>query len=817
MFYNYLIVALRNLRNQPGLTAIKVLSLSLGMVCSILVLMHVQYANSYDKHFENWQNIYRVVASFTTDQRIDGNLIPEGMFPPLLNDYAQIEKGAKISPNNGLFARGDISSANDFTWVDPELLDIFSFQFIQGDRATALTEPNTVVLSQRAAFKYFGAQDPLGQVLTLDNGRDLRVTGVIRDLPSNTHADMNMEIMIGSDTGRQIFGETFMNGPAWMGFNNTRAYVVIPDPRSVDSIRSDFAAFITRNAPEAQLRFAQQYDLAFDLEPLSDIYLSPRTGFSAADNTKVIVLTGLVVFAALILLSSVINFANLSLSQMQQRGKELGVRKTLGATRMSLLSQFMVESLLLTLVALIVALPVIYLAVGPYTALTSTQFSFGSMFGSSQVLIIIMFVLLTGILSGLVPALKMSKFSPTASLSGKRDGGRSSRLLRAGLTLVQFSFAVILVLLAMAITAQVRHLNEVDIGFNRSHLLILETRYDPRNPEQFNYDALVNDLRQHPGIVTVARTDSPPPSNGGYNPWRHISWAEDDIRTVSHLGVDEHYIEAMQLQLLAGRNFSREFISDYMPTGRPDPEQTYGVMITPAAVRNFGFSSNEEAVDQVLTAFGIRFRIIGVVNEFRLSGGMEDVLRSTSILRTGLAPMPTLLIRIDPAQRESALQHIDSVWVTHRPDVPINREFYEQTFNQLIYEETNGINRAAQFAAIITIVIAALGLYALAFYSTQRRTKEIGVRKVLGASVSSITSLLSVDFVKPVIVACVVASAVGYIVTNFYFSQFSAQASLSPLVYLLIIVGTVLLALATVASQCVRAASADPVKSLRSE
>src|SRR5690606_19973927 len=185
---------------------------------------------------------------------------------------------------------------------------------------------------------------------------------------------------------------------------------------------------------------------------------------------------------------------------------------------------------------------------------------------------------------------------------------------------------------------------------------------------------------------------------------------------------------------------SREFISDYMPVGQPDPELTYGVIITPAAVRNFGFSSNEAALNEVLAIGNLRFRVIGVVNEFRLSGGMEDVLRSTSLLRTGLYPMRTLLVRVDPAQRESALQHIDSVWATHRPDIPINREFYEQTFNQLIYEETNGINRAAQFAALVTIVIAALGLYALAFYSTQRRTKEIGVRKVLGASVSSIVS-----------------------------------------------------------------------------
>ncbi|MDO9477671.1 MAG: FtsX-like permease family protein, partial [Pseudohongiella sp.] len=271
-------------------------------------------------------------------------------------------------------------------------------------------------------------------------------------------------------------------------------------------------------------------------------------------------------------------------------------------------------------------------------------------------------------------------------------------------------------------------------------------------------------------------------------------------------------------QLLAGRNFSPEFPADFMPNGQLDMEQTYGALITSAAVRRFGMGSNEEAIGQILiVGTTLKYRIVGVVKDFRLSGGLEDTLRSTSVLRATLQPMGTLLVRIDPAQRDSALQHIDSVWATHRPDTPIDREFYEQSFNQQIYEETNGINRAAQFAALITMVIAALGLYALAYYSTERRTKEIGVRKVLGATAQSIVQLLSLDFIKPVIVACVIASVLAYFVTSFYFNQFSAQASLSPLIYLLVIVGMILLSLLTVAAQCIKTAKSDPVKSLRSE
>lgn len=814
---NYLIVALRNLRKQPGFTAIKVLSLSLGLICSILVLMHVQYTNSYDKHFDNHENIYRVVTSLTSTSgdRIDASLIAEGIFNPLIQDYGQIETAAKINNASGLFANGDFSATNEYWWVSPEFLQIFSFDFVQGNSETALTEPNTIVLTQSTAAKYFGRQDPMGKVLTFDHTADLRVTGIIRDLPPNTHLDI--QAMIGSPTGQQLIGETFMNSPAWAGFGGTMAYVVIPDPASVEAISADLANFVDRNVPDAQRDFVERIDITLDLEPLADLQLSPRQGFAVADYSRTLVLGGLVTFAVLILLSSCINFANLSLAQMQQRGKETGVRKTLGATRTDLLTQFLVESMLLTMLALVVALPVIYLAIGPYTALTDTAFNFSNMFGSSQAVVIVLFVLLTGFLSGLVPAIRMSRFAPTAAISGKRDGGKSSRLVRSGLTVIQFTFAVVLVILAIGISLQVRYLNEIDVGFNRSNLVVLDTMYNPRNPDQFNYNALVDELRQHPGIVTIGKAQSAPPYNGGFNPWRHSSQPIEEAQAVSHLGVDENYVDAMQLQLLAGRNFSQEFQADFMPDGQPDMEQTYGILITPAAVTRFALGSVEEAIDEVLTISTLNFRVVGVVNDFRLSGGMEDTMRSTAILRATRQPMNALLIRIDPLQRASALNHIDTVWARHRPDAPINREFYEQTFSQQVYEETNGINRAAQFAAFITIVIAALGLYALAYYSTERRTKEIGVRKVLGASARSIVELLSLDFIKPVLLACVLASVLAYLATDYYFAQFSAQASLSPLVYIGVIAGIIVLSLLTVAAQCIKTARSDPVASLRSE
>ncbi|MDP2284764.1 MAG: ABC transporter permease, partial [Pseudohongiella sp.] len=791
--------------------------LSLGLVCSILVLMHMQYTRSYDRHFENWPNIYRLVTSLTSTagQRIDASIIAEGVYNPLRQDYGQIQLGAKISPGTGLFLYNDLAAMNDYHWVDPDFLKIFSFDFIQGNPDDALTEPNTIVLTQSTAAKFFGQQDPMGKTLTFDHLVDLRVTGVVRDLPANTHLDI--EAMIGSPTGRQIAGESFMNRPVWAGFSGTMAYLVIPDPASVSAMQADFANFIARNVPDAQRSFVQRMDISLGLEPLADIYLSPRQGYAPADYSRRLMLGGLFVFAALILISSCINFSNLSLAQMQQRNKETGVRKTLGATRTDLLTQFLMESMLLTSLALLIALPVIFLAIGPYNALTGSAFSFSSAFATSQVFILILFVLVTGFLSGLIPALRISQFSPAAAIGSKRDGGKSGRLMRSALTVVQFTFAVVLVILAIGISLQVRHLNQIDIGFNRSNLVVLDTLYSPLNPDQFNYDALVNELRQHPAILTVGKSQQSPPFNGGFNPWRRVNQQADEAQAVSHLVVDEYYVDAMQIQLLAGRNFSRDFPSDFMPVGQADPNHTYAALVTPSAIAKFGLGTVDDAIDEVLILNSLQFRIIGVINDFRLSGGLEDNLRSTAILRATNLPMQALLIRIDPMQLDSALQHIDSVWATHRPDAPINREFYEQTFNQQIYEETNGINRAAQFAALITILIAALGLFALAYYSTERRTKEIGVRKVLGASANSIVRLLSLDFIKPVIIACVIASVLAYFVTTFYFGQFTASASLPPMVYLLVIASMILISLLTVAAQCIKTAKSDPVRSLRSE
>lgn len=828
MFANYLFIALQGLKKQPAFSVIKILSLAIGLACSILVIMHVQYSYSFDRHLPEWERTYRLVTSLTTNQRLDTVMASDAYAPQMRLDYPQIELLGNIRPDGGRFTTGGESAANSYHWAEPDIIDIFGLDFIAGDPDAALNEPNSIVLSESTAEKYFAGESALGRTLTHDNPTvDLQVTGVYRDMPENTHLDL--EMLVSVETGRQLFGENFMGGNGWIGFGGTMTYLRLPSQAEGEAIDRDLASFVERNLPDQQRNFAELSELTLSLQPLGDIYLSPRQGFGQGNNTRAQVLFGLTLFALLILVTSCINFANLSLAQVLQRSKEIGVRKTLGAKRINIVMQFLFESLLLTLIALAIAMPLVWLALPVYTNLTSTDFTFASALADGQVLWLVLFVVATGVISGLIPALVLSRFQAANIIHGVQLRGRFGRILRPSVTVLQFALSTSLIILAVAITLQIRHLNTMDLGFNKDNLVILDSTYSTLQADSFDFTAMVNELEQHPGIVSVAKSNVMPPGTGPLNPWRLPSFGPDEFRTVNHYIVDTEFLDTMQFELLAGRNFSEDFATDFMNQA-PDAEVptaaeagVRGVVITRYGVSNFGFDSPEAALNEILLfgqgpeGEGYQYRVIGVVEDFRLSGGLEDTLRSVSVMRATLDPLRVVLIRTDPARQAEALEHIDTVWARHRPDTPIERTIYNQTFNNLVYEQTNGISKAAIFASTITIIISAFGLYALAFYSGQRRTKEVGVRKVLGATSRRIIGLLTWDFVKPVLVACVMAWGIGYYGILVYFEQFSSRAMISPLVYIGVMLGTVIVAVITVASQCFRSANADPVESLRYE
>lgn len=832
MFSNYLFIALQGLKKQPGFSAIKILSMAIGLGCSILVILHVQYATSFDKHFPNWERTYRLVSSVTSDQQFDLPLAADPYAAQMRLDYPQIEYIANISGGRSLFSNGGDAASNTFFWAEPDIINILSLDFISGDPSSALTQPNTVVLNETTAQKYFPNQNALGQTLTMDSqDTDLRVTGIINDLPENTHLDFQM--LISAETGRQIFDDDFMASGAWVSFNGTMTYLTLPTQADNESINADLANFVDRNISDEERIFAESANLTLSLEALGDIYLGPRQGMVNGEGGRVQLLAGLSLFAALILITSCINFANLSLSQVLQRSKEIGVRKTLGASRSDIIVQFLFESLVLTFLALLVATPLIYLATPVYTNLTNTGFTFASIFQTDLVFILILFTVLTGILSGLFPALALSRFQAASIIQGISFKGSINRFIRPSATVLQFALSTSLIIFAIAISLQIRHLNTMDNGFNKDNLIILDSTFTSQTEGDFDYTAMTNELQQHPGIVSVTKSTATPPEIGSINAFILPGFAPGEFVTARRYFVDFNFVDTMQIEMLAGRNFSEDFPADFITLDsffNPNSEEeqdlseetSSGIIITRFGASEFGFESPEDAIGKIVMeprgpGDNVELRVIGVIEDFKLTGGLENPLDSVRVLSSSLDPMRTLLIRVDPNQITSTLEYIDEVWSRHRPDIPVNRTFYDQVFSDIVNDQTNGISTASVFASIITVLISAFGLYALAFYASEKRTKEIGIRKVLGATSNSIINLLTWDFLKPVLISCVIAWGVGFYTISRYFEQFSSEVDISIFLYAAVTFGTLLIAGLTVAFQCYKAAISDPVQSLRYE
>lgn len=822
MFYNYFLIALQNLRKQPVFSSIKILSLTIGLTSSVLVFMHVNYIQSSNKHIDNWENTYRLVTHLKvreTNTPYRTQATAEPYVPQLRLDYPeQIDRIAKIRNGSAIFSRADEAAQNAYTFADPDAIYIFDLDLISGDPESAITDPNTMIISETVAEKYFPEEDPMGEILTFENQADIRITGVFRDLPENT--TQPLEILVSIPTGRQIFGENFMFNNAWIGFGGSQAYLTINDPESAQQFNDDLPNFITRNLPENMVAFGDEVGLGLSLQRIDDIYLNPLNNFGAPENsTTKNVLYGLIVFSLLILASSCINYMNLSLAQITQRTKEIGVRKTLGAKRSHIIWQFLIESLILTVLALLIAIPLVAVLIPVYTNLTSSGFGFSDIFRTGFIALLIALVLVTGMLAGIVPAFSLSQLQAVSVIKGVNSLSRVGKLAKSAVAAAQFTISATLILLAIAVYLQTEHMRNADPAFNRSNLIVLDSRFSQTDPEAFNYNALKNDLQQHPGVVAVGTSSFRPPNQAGITPWRLPSFPPGETITVARAGIGPNFIDTYEFEFLAGRGFSEEFSTDFMPPAgeQPDPEQTYGIVITDLLVERFGIESPQAALDQIFETGNLKFRVIGVVRQFLFQGGMETGETTLGIMLGSLDPMRFIHVRLDPNMTDEALEHIDAMWNRHRPDVPINRTFFDQTFNTLLEARTGGLSMAALLASIITIVIAAFGLYALASYSSIRRTKEVGVRKVLGASANSIVSLLAWDFVKPVILACVISWPVAYFFITDFYAQFSSQAEFSVFNYGIVTLSIVFMSVLTVAIQCFRTANSDPVQSLRYE
>lgn len=781
MYFGYIVVAIRFIEKNLFVSLVKVFSLALGLACSILVIAHVQYVNSYDKHFDNWQNIYRVVTSLTSAERLHMPLTADPYGDHLRESYQEVENVAKIRPDNAVFSVDGQAEKNSFLWVDDGFLDIFALDFIAGDRATALWEVNSVIISEDTAHKYFGDINPLGRTLTFNGSTDLRVSGIFKNIPSNSH--LELDILISSATGRSVNSPEFMSGSHWLSFQNY-TYITLRDGSSYSQINDSLPNFIEQNIPEQFSAAAVQIELDISLEPLARIYLSSRESTNSGDASRIKILLALVVFSFLVFVSSCINYLNLAISQMPKRVKEVGVRRTVGASPGQIITEFTAESAVLTVAALILSVGLVLLFFPSYAALVNIDFSIGDLPLFGLTLSVVLLVIFTIGLSGLLPAYFLSRikvanvFSQGASL----PIGSSLRL-KSTFTFFQVALAISLVLLAVFMYRLVDHLERLDPGFNPYDLIVIDSAAGEAS-DLINMEGFINQLRTGPGVVSVATSSVRPPSTGSHNSqWTKLGEVIDESRGLSSFVIDSSYIDTYQLSIIAGRGFTQDNSEDFVPASGPIADSTYGVILTQRGVSRLGLGDNHQAIGEILVYQGTRYRVIGVVGDFRLSGGAEDSLMTTSILIGVNRPLRYISIRIDPLLPTEATEHIDAVWSAYKNNIPIDREFYEQTYNLIIKNETQSLSNAAYFSGVISSVIGLFGLTALTLSSVQRRRKEIAIRKILGGQDLQIFFMLSKKLLLLVALSSLFATAVSFYVVMYVYSGFSSYPSIAPSVF----------------------------------
>ena len=805
MLRNHLKIALRNLSKNRLFAALNISGLAIGLAASLLLALYVHDEWSYDRFHEHADRIVRVV--FRAD--INGGKIREPFaMPPtaaaLRNEYPEVQDAVRLRVGGSptLLNHGNTFRGARFASADAHFFQMFTLPLQKGDAQTALTEPNTVVVSKTWAERLFGSEDPIGKTLTFKGGeKTYRITGVMKDLPANSHfqfdllGSMSSLAEAQSDSWMQSEFYTYLLLPPGYDYRQLEAKL----PQAVEKYMGpQFQAGLGMSLAAFKNKGNQ---IGLFLQPLTDIHLHSDFPFdlSPSGDVRYVWMFGAV--ALFILLIACINFMNLSTAGATNRAREVGVRKSVGSSTASLIQQFLTESVLMTTISFVLALGLVRLALPVFQHLTGKQLDLSFATRPEFAAGLLGFGLLVGLLAGSYPAFFLSRFKPVAVLKGLpvRTGGHAG--LRNSLVVLQFVISVGLMIATTIVSRQLSFIQEKKLGYDKESLLVLENTGLLGRGET----ALRADLMQDPRVVNVT-TSAFKPVGPSYNnntmvyPDDHSSQLMKTVR----YGVDEQYLPTLGMHLVSGRNFSSAF-----------PTDSTAIIINQTAAKAFGWG--QDAVGHTLTravnqAGSITYQVIGVVEDFHFKSLHESI---APLLMT-LESTPGLIVKVKTAEAAGLLASIQDKWTQLQADEPLAYAFMDDYF-QKTYESEQKTGLLMSIFAGLTIFIACLGLFGLATFTAERRTKEIGIRKVLGASAAGITSLLARDFLKLVVAAFFIASPIAWWTMNKWLADFAYRIEIKGWMFLMVGLIAVLVALMTVGVQSVRAALANPVKSLKSE
>jgi putative ABC transport system permease protein len=819
MIKNYIKIAWRNVRKNKFFSIINVFGFSVGLACCMLIALYLHYESSYDSYHKNINNLYQVGTTFVKSGEKDDPepTTPAPMSAALKHDFPEIIESTRLL---GLFEDdktllqynqpdGQSKSfleENGYL-ADPSFFKMFTYDFIEGNPTIALSSPNTVVLSEQIGRKIFGELSPLNKVIHVNsntNGEhNFRVTGVFR--PVSTPSHINASFFL-SFAGGNI--EQFSKKHETDFANNNMFYTYILLKPGVDPAKFEnkLPAFIEKYAGN-NLRQTGSLKKQF-LVPVKKIHLN--TNFRSnvtppASRTYLYVLASIAIFTLLI---ACINFMNLSTARSSKRSSEVGVRKVLGAERGSLVRQFLGESILMTLVAFVVAVLMAILFLPVFNKVSGSQITISFSQDGGLFTGLLLMALVTGFIAGIYPAFYLSSFNPVKVLKGKLTNSLAVVSIRKGLVVLQFVISVALIIASVVIARQMQYMRSADLGFAKDQQIVIPIRSAVSTAM---YPAFENEIRQNDQVISVGASAYYPGIFNAADPgfYKDGQTRSEAKRTRLNL-VDEDFLRTLDFKAVSGRLFSAQFKSD---TGNR-------IIVNEAAIKELGFGSAPKAIGQNIHTnphgTPISFEIVGVVKDFHFEDLHVVVKPYAFKLITDKSAFNYLVIHVKAGNMGAKLKQIENAWNRYNPNEPFDYTFLDDEF-QKNYAADNRLAAIVGYFTAIAILVSCLGLFGLAAFSAEQRTKEIGVRKVLGASVSSIVSLLCVDFLRLIIISIIIASPVAWLVMTKWLQSFAYRRAIDWTIFAYSTILAIVISFLTIGSQAIKASIANPVKNLKSE
>ena len=831
MLVHFMISTYRNLAKNPLYTALNVAGLASGLAACILILLYVRGEFNFDRWLPQAERIYRVHTRFDIPGRQPFVTVESAgpVLPKLSEYYPQIEVGTRIHVRRPKVQRNDTVFFDRLYLVDPTFFEVFDIPLLEGHRATALSDTSSIILSKAMAQKYFGDEPAIGKTLTIDDGvrdREFRVAAVIANAPKDSHLRWDL-------IGRFEPAE-FKNHPwvaeQWTSMN-VSTYFKVKSKETADPIAASLPEFERKVVPNVNFSgqdFPTHEFLTLSIMPMLDLHLH-ATSRSNSAGTRYSVVIAFAAIAVLIVIIACINFMNLATARASQRAREVALRKVVGASRRALVVQFLGESTLLAVLSLILALGAVELALPAYNQFLDRELVLHFFGADGLAPLLLALVVCVGIVGGLYPAVYLSRFRPAQVLKANRSSdNQGSTAIRGALVIVQFAISIALIICTAVVYGQYLYTQNKDLGFKKDGLIVV--RGLSRSDAQGASELLRTEVARLPGVISVTRSVNVPGDSSENNaPVQRRGDTAGEPLILGLYGVDWHFFETYRIPLKAGRYFDEARANDdasplfadgaYSTDNNDSGDRVFSVLLNERAARRLGYASPVEAVGARLSFSrpgqgAAQIEVVGVVKDFHYRSIREEI-RPTFYIREGGA-FSSLTVRVAAERQDEVMTAIMSLWRKHVPNLPFNSDVLDESLKSL-YEEERAQAQIFGAFALLAVSIACLGLYGLAAFAAARRTKEIGVRKVLGASNLSIVRLLVWQFSKPVLIANLIAWPVSAYLMQRWLDSFEYRISLQPLVFVAASVIAVVIAWLTVGGHALRVARTRPSRALRYE